>query len=143
MLVTASPAPTVSYCLTSESVQVGRAREQARNALPGLGLADYAELAELIVSELVTNALVHGNGQIEVHLSYARGSLRAAVHDCGAGRPVRQHPAADSESGRGLELIDGLIEPYGGTRGVVDDGDCRGKTVYVAVALAPDPKGIQ
>jgi hypothetical protein len=79
MLVTASPAPTVSYCLTSESVQVGRAREQARNTLPGWG----------------------------------------------------------------LELIDGLIEPYGGTRGVVDDGDCLGKTVYVAVSLAPDPEGIQ
>ncbi len=45
--------------------------------------------------------------------------------------------------GRGLELIDGLIEPYDGTRGIVDDGDCRGKTVYVAVSRAPDPKGIQ
>jgi signal transduction histidine kinase len=143
MLVTASPAPTASYCLNPEPAQVGRAREQARNALPCWGLADYTELAELIVSELVTNALVHGNGQIEVYLSYARGSLRAAVHDCGTGRPVRQHPAADRESGRGLELIDGLIEPYGGRRGVVNDGGCPGKTVYVAVSLAPDPKGIQ
>src|SRR5260370_31804659 len=129
MLVTASPAPTASCCLTPEPVQVGRAREQARDALPGWGLAGYTELAELIISELVTNALVHGNGQIEVYLSYARGSLRAALHDCGAGRPVRQHPAADRESGRGLELIDGLIEPSRGTRGPAGDGNRRATTL--------------
>jgi anti-sigma regulatory factor (Ser/Thr protein kinase) len=141
MLVTAPTALTVSYRLSPEPVQVARVREQARGALPGWGLDEYAELAGLIVSELVTNALVHGTGPIDVHLSYARGRLRAAVHDFGAGRPVRQHPAADRESGRGLELIDGLIELHGGARGVVDDSDCRGKTVYVALSLAPDPKG--
>ena len=56
-------------------------------------------------------------------------------------RPVRRRPSADCERGRGLELIDSLIELSGGTRGVIDDRDCPGKTVYVTVCLAPDPEG--
>jgi anti-sigma regulatory factor (Ser/Thr protein kinase) len=143
MLVITSPELGVSYRLSPEPVQVGRAREQTRGVLPGWGLGEHAGLAELIVSELVTNAIVHGTGQVEVHLSYAGGCLRAEVHDFGGGRPVRHPAVADREGGRGLELIDGLIELHAGTRGVIDDLDCPGKTVYVALSLAPDPEGIQ
>lgn len=85
-------------------------------------------LAVPINNELVTHAIVHGNSQIEVHPLHTRGNSRPAVHDYHAGRPIRRSPAADRESGRGLELIDGPIEPYGGTRGVLNDFDCRGKT---------------
>jgi hypothetical protein len=42
---------------------------------------------------------------------------------------------ADDEQGRGLELLDGLIDLNGGARGVVDDTDGPGKTVYVALSL--------
>ena len=138
MLVTAPHDLACTYRLEPEPIQIGRAREQARKALPGWGLGEHTDLAELIISELVTNAMVHGEGQIEVRLSCAHGDLWAEVHDDGAGRPVRQRPAADDERGRGLELIDGLIGPYGGARGVVDDSNGPGKTVYVAVSLA-DP----
>ena len=106
-----------------------------------MGLGEHVDLAELIVSELVTNAMIHGEGQIEVRLSCACGDLRAEVHDDGADRPVRQCPGTDDERGRGLELIDGLIELYGGARGVVEDSDGPGKTVYVAVSLGCDPAG--
>jgi signal transduction histidine kinase len=131
----------VSYRVRPEPVQVARARAQARRALPGWGLAEHTELAELIISELVTNAIVHGTGQIEIRLSYEGGCLRAQVHDNGGGRPIRRHPATDCEQGRGLGLVDGLIELYGGTRGVVSDSDCLGKTVYVTLPLACDPEG--
>ncbi len=130
---------SIRYLMRPEPVQVSRARERARQALPAWGLAEYAELAELIVSELVTNAISHGSGLIEVRLAYEGGSLRALVHDQGDGQPVRRHPAGDWEYGRGLALIDGLIEPYGGTRGVV--GDRLGKTVYVTLPLARDQEG--
>jgi anti-sigma regulatory factor (Ser/Thr protein kinase) len=140
MLVAVSPDRTASYRLDPESVQVGLARHLVRATLPHWGLGEYADLAELLVSELVTNALVHGTGQIEVRLSCRRGDLLAEVHDCGAGRPARQHPLPDDERGRGLELIDGLIELHGGFRGVLDGDGCPGKTVYVALSLAPDPE---
>ncbi|SRR6266566_5186111 len=136
MLVTESRELGVSFRLDCDPVQVSRAREQTRKTLPGWGLDDHTDIAELIVSELVTNAMVHGGGQIEVRLSCAAAcDLWAEVHDDGPGRPVRQCPGSDDEGGRGLELIDGLIELYGGARGVVEDTSGVGKTVYVAVSL--------
>ncbi len=121
---------------TGSRSKVGRAREQARKTLPGWGLGEHADLTELIVSELVTNAMVHGDGQIEVRLSCAaRGDLWVEFRDDGAGRPVRQRPGTDDEWGRGLALIEGLIEPYGGARGVEEDRNGPGKTVFVAVPL--------
>jgi two-component sensor histidine kinase len=117
--------------LAPDPVEVRRARK----ALPGWGIAEHTGLAELIVSELVTNAVRHGEEPIEVSLSYTFGDLWTEVHDHGPGRPVRQHAAIDDERGRGLELLDGLIGLHGGARGVVADSDGPGKTVYVAVSL--------
>ncbi|HUK69266.1 MAG TPA: ATP-binding protein [Streptosporangiaceae bacterium] len=141
MLVTSPDEFAVSYRLGSDPAQVGRAREQARKALPGWGLGEHADLAELVVSELVTNAMVHGEGPIEVRLSCACGDLWAEVHDHGPGRPVRQRPGIEDERGRGLQLIDGLIYMYGGARGVVEDSNGPGKSVYVAVPLGGSPAG--
>lgn len=135
MLVTLTREYTVTCLLDPEPVQVGHAREQVRKTLPGWGLGEYAELAELIISELVTNAMLHGEGQVEVRLSWACGDLWAEVHDDGRGRPVRQRPGITDEGGRGLELIDGLVELYGGARGVAEDRGGPGKTVYVAVPV--------
>jgi anti-sigma regulatory factor (Ser/Thr protein kinase) len=122
--------------LGRDPIEVGRAREVARTALSGWGIAEHTGLAELILSELVTNAVRHGEGSIEVRVSYACGDLWTEVHDQGAGRPVRQHATTDVEQGRGLELLDSLIGLHGGARGVVNDSDGPGKTVYVAVSLA-------
>ena len=144
MPVTGSNELAVSYRLDSDPAHVSRAREQARKALPGWGLGEHSDIAELIVSELVSNAMVHGAGQIEVRLSCAAfHDLWAEVHDDGPGRPVRHRPGTDDECGRGLELIDGLIELYGGARGVIEDSTGLGKTVYVAVSLGSNPAGAQ
>jgi anti-sigma regulatory factor (Ser/Thr protein kinase) len=125
--------------LCCDPVEVGRAREVARIALPRWGIAEHIGLVELIVSELVSNAVRHGEGPIEVRVSYACGDLWTEVHDQGQGRPVRQHATTDDEQGRGLELLEGLIDLHSGERGVVDDSDSPGKTVYVAVSLTVAP----
>ena len=54
------------------------------------------------------------------------------VHDNGPGRPVRRAVTDEDEDGRGLVLLDGLLGIHGGSRGVIDDRDGPGKTVYVA-----------
>src|SRR5260370_30374862 len=84
--VTASSA---CYQLGPELHNIGRARDQARKALGDWGLDEHADLAELVVNELVTNAMCHGPGPVGVRLSCAADPLRAEVHDPGAGRPVR------------------------------------------------------
>ena len=140
MPLTAIRAFSVAFRLDQDPAQVGHAREQAREALPRWGLDGHVDLAELIVSELVTNAMRHGDAPIEVRLSYADGDLRVEVHDRGAGRPVRHHAATDDECGRGLGLLDGLIAPHGGQRGVINDRAGPGKTVYVAVPLVAGPQ---
>lgn len=131
-------------CLLGREPQYsGRAREEAGQALSGCGLGEHSDLAELVVSELVTNALCHGDGLIEMRLSYAGGDLRVEVHDGGTGRPVRRDVAADDEHGRGLELLDGLIELHSGERGVVDDNAGPGKTVYVELSLPVGPAEVR
>jgi hypothetical protein len=101
-----------------------------------MGLGEHADLAELIVSELATNAIKHADGPVRVRVSYARGDLRVEAHDDGAGRPVRRRATADDESGRGLALLDELIGLCGGTRAVANDSAGHGKTVHVTVRLA-------
>jgi len=136
--LTATGEVSVACRLGREPAHAGRAREQTRQALCGWGLDQHTDLAELVVSELVTNALCHGAGLIEMRLSYADGDLRVEIHDSGVGRPVRQHVGADDECGRGLELLDGLIDLHGGERGIIDDDAGPGKTVYVEVSLPPE-----
>jgi len=79
------------------------------------GRSEQAELAELVVTELATNALRHGTGPIGISLCYSGHDLRTEVHDHGTGRPVRRQTTADDEQGRGLELLDGLIDFYART----------------------------
>ena len=64
---------SVTYRLRRHPSEISRARELARKALTDWGLADHTDLAELIVSELATNALLHGAGPITVRLSYTSG----------------------------------------------------------------------
>ena len=131
--------PAVSLCLGRELTEVRQARAAAGKALSRWGLAEHAEVIQLIVSELVTNAIRHGDGPVDVRISFDRDHLRVDVHDDGPGRPVRRPVTSDDESGRGLELIDGLLQEHGGTRHVADDDAGDGKTVGVAISLAGAP----
>lgn len=119
-----------------DRVHANEARREAGTLLAEWGLGQQASLGELVVSELVANAVCHGEPPIWVRLSADGGGLRVEVHDGGVGRPVRRHPGTDDECGRGLEVLDRLIELHGGERGVIADPDGPGKTVYVILSLA-------
>jgi Histidine kinase-like ATPase domain len=136
MLLTVTREPLTALLAGPDLRRARDARRQARAWLEDRGLGEYADVGELIVGELVANALCHGEGPVRLRLSLTSGHLRVEVHDGGAGRPVRKHVASDDESGRGLEVIDGLVELHGGERGVINDVAGPGKTVYVTVTLA-------
>jgi anti-sigma regulatory factor (Ser/Thr protein kinase) len=135
MLLSALDDHSACWQLSWDPVQVRHARDQARKALFGWALGEHAELPALIVSELVTNAVCHGEGPVWVRLSAGGGDLRVEVHDSGGGRPVRGHSGGGDECGRGVELLDGLIWLHGGERGVTGDPAGPGKTVSVVLSL--------
>ncbi len=138
MPLTAMREESVSCLFGRKPTEVRRAREATRKALFDWGLGEHSEFFELIVSELVTNALNHGEGPITVCVSCDSTSLRIEVHDDGSGRPIRRPVTAKSESGRGLELVDGLLALQGGRRTLHEDAAGAGKTVGAVIHLAGD-----
>lgn len=131
--MTASRQLRASYWLGQDPIEVGYARRQVRKTLPGWGLGGHTDLAVLIVSELVTNAQLHGSGRIELRLCRTRDELWIKVSDGGGGRLSLSTADADAERGRGLRLIDGLLALHGGRWGVAERN--AGKTVFVVLPL--------
>ncbi|MFE5652059.1 ATP-binding protein [Streptomyces cyaneofuscatus] len=104
--------------------QVGAIRHQAREHLSAHGLSGLADQTVLILSELVTNAIVHSGGQkVTVALSLRAGFLRIVVRD---GVPSFRTPCRpsgdDDENGRGLALVEVITSEGDGAWGVMDGG---------------------
>jgi anti-sigma regulatory factor (Ser/Thr protein kinase) len=93
-------------------------RRLARDALDNRGLASMADDAMLVVSELVTNAIVHSGGtEITLSLDINEDVLRIAVRDGMPGHPAALTPDHDEESGRGLQLVRWIAGERGGAWG--------------------------
>ncbi|MHB9862003.1 ATP-binding protein [Streptomyces sp. YIM S03343] len=89
--------------------------------------AEQVDAVLLVVSELCTNAVLHGRREsVDVRgWVLAPGELRLEVHDRSPSAiPTPQRAALDSESGRGLLLVDALVAELGGTWGFNEDGTC-------------------
>jgi anti-sigma regulatory factor (Ser/Thr protein kinase) len=91
----------------------------ARGAVDSFDLSPAVrEDARLIVSELVANAVRHGQGTITLLLSRAGdGSFRGEVVDDGGGFRPREGAAGVSQGGWGLAIVDCLAETWGIARG--------------------------
>ncbi|MEV0275482.1 SpoIIE family protein phosphatase [Streptomyces sp. NPDC050610] len=125
------PAESVGdWHLPPEPRSVARARELAREQLTGWGLENLVDTAELLVSELVTNALRYGEGEIRLRLLLDR-TLVCEVWDGGLVQPRRRRARDTDEGGRGLQLV-GLLSAAWGSRRTP-----HGKTVWFELAL-PD-----
>jgi anti-sigma regulatory factor (Ser/Thr protein kinase) len=76
---------------------------------------DATETAVLLTSELVTNALTHGESPVTVAVSWSGEQLRVEVHDRSRYLPTPWpvHMAPDDETGRGLLLVDTLATDWG------------------------------
>ncbi|MEU6742010.1 SpoIIE family protein phosphatase [Streptosporangium sandarakinum] len=89
-----------------------RARRLVRATLSEWRLDPIADATELMISELVTNAIKHGSGTVEVRL--LRGpSLVCEVADRSPARPVMREAGSDDDTGRGLHLINWLAHRWG------------------------------
>jgi anti-sigma regulatory factor (Ser/Thr protein kinase) len=99
----------------SEASEVAQARRLVRATLAEWGLGEHILALELAVSELVSNAVVHGEGTIEVELTRTPGDVRLQVVDAGGGEPVLQPPSAPDAriGGWGLGLVDEVADDWG------------------------------
>lgn len=119
--------------LPREPRSVGKARELARAQLTAWDLDALVDTVELLVSELVTNALRYGEGEIRLRMLRDR-TLVCEVWDAGLVQPRRRRARDTDEGGRGLQLV-GLLSAAWGSRRTP-----RGKTVWFELPL-PDGDG--
>ncbi|WP_432251281.1 ATP-binding protein [Streptomyces sp. HNM1019] len=116
---TALPATSggTSWLLPSEPSSVPMARRLAVAQLSAWTLHDFADDAELLVSEVVTNAVRHACGPIRLTLSLCSvdRAFRCEVADEDPARPRVRRACGDDEGGRGLHLLDLLSRCWGST----------------------------
>jgi anti-sigma regulatory factor (Ser/Thr protein kinase) len=118
--------------LTTTRVTLEPHASQVRVARHHLGVAcngmqrDLVEVAMLLMSELVTNAIRHGKGAVRLAIKKFPSRLCVEVSDTGSGRPVTRSPRTDGADGRGLILIERLASEWG----VTPSKDHAAKTVW-------------
>lgn len=115
--------------LGPEAASVPMARRFVREALAGLDLADVVDAAEICVSELVTNAVLHARTGVTVRTGVVGPVVRLEVQDGSTVAPRRLVHTMGSATGRGMELVALLARSWG-----VDLVDDRMKTVWCELA---------
>ena len=108
-----SQADRPCWTLTAEPTSAARARVLATRALAEWHLEPLAGAAELIVSELVTNAIQHAGGTVLLRLIRDGGTVTCEVGDSSRVLPLARHAADDDESGRGLQVVSQLSHRWG------------------------------
>src|SRR5690348_8398160 len=94
-----------SLDVDSTSSAATRARRFARDTLRGWQLTTVELEVELVTTELVTNAVLHGTPPILLELRYEQRVVRVEVADSSPARPLLPTVEADSMTGRGLALV--------------------------------------
>jgi anti-sigma regulatory factor (Ser/Thr protein kinase) len=140
----ASYLPPLAALATAPACARGHVRALARE----WGLADLADTAELLISELVTNAIRASDrlttgadpAMVPVVRVWAvadQASMAIHVWDGNSQMPERRDAAPDEEGGRGLLLVDALGTRWGAYR--TDNG----KVVWVVIGGTRDPLSLQ
>ncbi|MCX4825178.1 SpoIIE family protein phosphatase [Streptomyces sp. NBC_01142] len=125
---TLPPDRIATWELPTDPALVSDVRAAAVRRLSQWGLDESAFAAELLLSELVTNAVRYGTGPIQVRLIHGR-TLICEVHDTSSTAPRLRHAATTDEGGRGLFLVAQLAQTWG-TRYTTD-----GKVIWAECAL--------
>ncbi|MFG2985562.1 SpoIIE family protein phosphatase [Streptomyces sp. NPDC048258] len=122
------PDRIATWDLPADPALVSDVRAGAMGQLSRWGLDESAFATELLLSELVTNAVRYGTGPIRVRLIHDR-TLICEVYDASSTAPRMRHAAITDEGGRGLFLVAQLAQAWG-TRYTTD-----GKVIWAECAL--------
>ncbi|HUB22148.1 MAG TPA: ATP-binding protein [Streptosporangiaceae bacterium] len=124
--------------LTREPSAAAEARSQVRAAIRDWKVPVDPDIAIVLTSDLVTNAILHGEGEtITLAVRCARGHLRIDVYDSSRYAPAAVdtpgHIPGDAQAASGLVLVAALSADWGSFR------TPAGKAMYFTLALQPDP----
>jgi serine phosphatase RsbU (regulator of sigma subunit)/anti-sigma regulatory factor (Ser/Thr protein kinase) len=117
-----------SWTLPAELTSARKARSLIRRPLRRWGLAELLPVTELLVSELVTNAVRYAQGKIGLRL-VLEGGLVCEVTDDSAALPRLRHADDSDERGRGLQVVSQLAQRWGARRAA------SGKVVWCELPL--------
>jgi Histidine kinase-like ATPase domain len=115
------------------SASVPEARRFVADRLTGLP-GDTVEVARLLVSELVTNAVLHAHTDLTLTLSRVGQVVRVEVADQSPRLPVMRTHGQDAGTGRGLRVLDSMAKRWG------SDGAGDGKVVWFEIDADPSPE---
>ncbi|WP_050799822.1 SpoIIE family protein phosphatase [Streptomyces himastatinicus] len=126
------PGQVAEWDVADDPTAVAPTRAACARRLESWGLEHIAFTTELIVSELVTNALRYGTAPIRLRLLHEPNSLICEVSDSSSTSPHLRRAAATDEGGRGLFLVAQYAQRWG-TRYTA-----RGKVIWTEQSLHPD-----
>jgi anti-anti-sigma regulatory factor/anti-sigma regulatory factor (Ser/Thr protein kinase) len=135
---TGGPVDWISLTVPSTLQAPARAREVLNQTCQDWGLVDVASAAEIVVSELSANAVVHARTAMELVIRRAPAALHVVVRDWDPTPPnPRPLPASGLpvESGNGLQLVAAFATSWG-TMPTVD-----GKAVWASLRIEKDADG--
>ena len=109
-----SDRPDTTVPLPSEPSSVRLARESLRDLIDDDGAFPPMHDVELVTSELVTNAGVHGAPPVELRVRQRQGAVFVEVFDGSTAQPAPRTPRPDDiGGGRGLLIVDKLASAWG------------------------------
>ena len=106
----------ICFQLEPKLSAVRDARSLIRDPLKRWGLEDLIDNSELLVSELVTNAIRYANGEVLLRLILEPDSLVCEVHDSSPALPRVLQVDKDAENGRGLHVVSQMAARWGARR---------------------------
>ncbi|QZY30616.1 ATP-binding protein [Nocardioides coralli] len=118
--------------LPAEPTSAGRARRLVREVVAGRGQHELLEAAELAISEIVTNALVHAGTAMRLRILAADRRLRFELEDGGSRLPHPRDFGPSASTGRGLRLVDQLVSRWGAHASPI------GKVVWFEISEDPE-----
>jgi signal transduction histidine kinase len=124
-----SSGPQLRTALPATADSVRKARELIRSLYADPGVHADPDIVLLLVSELVSNAVQHAGGTLEVSAREVGSTLRVEVRDGSSALPRVHDHSVDATSGRGLQMVDRLADRWGAEPA----GPGLGKTVWFEI----------
>lgn len=115
-LVLNDPLAEVRVTLSADGGSCARARQVVREAAASWGLSeDLADDAQLVVTELVSNGIDHGEGPLRLTVTRKAAGMLVEVHDRSPKQPQVRPVDPSSARGRGMQLVQALSVRWGTT----------------------------